>query len=260
MPEDTTAIYYTGVAAANAKNYTAAIANYSKLVTTNYSNNARVYLDLSSLYLANKDTVGATKVVSEGVTKYPSNALLAQRQIELALQTGKQEDLVNKLQAAISNDPKNKALYYYAGLTYSQIAEAAQRDLTKAKDAASKTAAQQKKTENYNKAAEMYKKALEIDPNYFEANLNIGYVIINPAIELYNAANKLPANKQKEYEAAIAKANVQFDLAKPYLQKAVDLNPKSADALKNLKTYYLGKRDTAHANEIQKQIDALPAQ
>ena len=87
--------------------------------------------------------------------------------------------------------------------------------------------------------------------------MNLGYDLINPAIDTYNGANQLPANKQKEYDVQIAKANALFDLAKPYLLKAVELNPKSVDALANLKTYYIGKKDMANANDIQKKIDAL---
>lgn len=260
LPEDTNAIYYTGLAAANAKNYPAAITNYNKLVTTKYSKNAGVYMDLSSLYLANKDTTNALKSVSEGITKYPSNTDLRKREIEISLQTGKEKEVIQKIQAALTADPKNKTLYYYAGLTYSQTAEAIIKEQAKAKDAAAKNTLQQQKVENYDKAAEMYKKALEIDPNYFEANLNLGYVILNPAIDAYNAANKLPANKQKEYDAAITKANAQFDLAKPYLVKAADLNPKSVDALTNLRTYYLGKKDNVNAEATKKKIDALNGQ
>ncbi|MBB6109566.1 Tetratricopeptide repeat-containing protein [Mucilaginibacter lappiensis] len=260
LPEDTNAIYYTGLAAANSKNYPAAITNYNKLVTTKYSKNAGVYMDLSSLYLANKDTTNALKSVSEGITKYPSNTDLRKREIEISLQTGKEKEVIQKIQAALTADPKNKTLYYYAGLTYSQTAEAIIKEQAKAKDAAAKNTLQQQKVENYDKAAEMYKKALEIDPNYFEANLNLGYVILNPAIDAYNAANKLPANKQKEYDAAIAKANAQFDLAKPYLVKAADLNPKSVDALTNLRTYYLGKKDNVNAEATKKKIDALSGQ
>ncbi|NCD71958.1 tetratricopeptide repeat protein [Mucilaginibacter agri] len=257
LPEDTNAIYYTGLAAANANMLPEAITNYNKLLTTNYSGKERVYTDLSSLYLMNKDTVGALKVVSDGVAKYPTNADFRRREVEIYLQTGRQKEVTDKINAAIANDPKNKSLYYYGGLTYSTAAESAAKDLKTAKDPAAKATAQKSKEENYAKAAEMYKKALEIDPNYFEANLNLGYVLINPAIDLYNAANKLPANQQKAYDAAVAKAGAQFDLAKPYLLKAVELNPKSYDALNNLKTYYLGKKDAAHAAEIQKQIDAL---
>ncbi|WP_121811901.1 tetratricopeptide repeat protein [Mucilaginibacter kameinonensis] len=259
LPEDTNAIYYTGLAAANGKNYPAAISNYSKLVTTKYSKNAGVYLDLSSLYLASKDTAGALKTVSEGVSKYPANSELRKREIEISLQTGKEKEVTDKIQAALANDPKNKTLYYYAGLTYSQTADNYAREAAATKDAAAKAKLQASKAEAYTKAGEMYKKALEIDPNYFEANLNYGYVILNPAIDAYNAANKLPANKQKEYDAAIAKAKAQFEQAKPYLAKAVELQPKSLDALQNLRTYYLGVKDDANASKLKAQIDALPA-
>jgi hypothetical protein len=250
LPEDTNAIYYTGLAAANSKNYPAAISNYSKLLTTKYSKNAITYLDLSSLYLASKDTANALKTVSDGVVKYPSSSELRKREIEISLQTGKEKEV---------NDPKNKTLYYYAGLTYSQTGDGYVTAQKAAKDPAAKAKLQASKAEAYGKAGEMYKKALELDPNYFEANLNLGYIILSPAIDLYNAANKMPANKQKEYDAAVAKAKAQFDLAKPYLVKAVELQPKSIDALQNLRTYYQGVRDDANAAKIKAQIDALPA-
>jgi Flp pilus assembly protein TadD len=126
-----------------------------------------------------------------------------------------------------------------------------------AKDAAGKAALLKARNDNYAKAAEMYRKAVELDPNYFEANLNLGYVLLAPGLADYNDAQKLPVNKQKEYNAMMAKASSEFDAAKPYLLKAVELNPKSSEALNNLWTLYKGKRDEAHATEIKKQIDAL---
>jgi len=257
MPEDTNAIYYTGLAAANSQNWDAAIANYNKLVTTNFSQKQRAYSDLSNFYLAKKDTAGAVKVMTEASAKYPNDANLSKRLIELNLQMGKKDEVLANIQKAIANDPKNKTLYYYAGVTYTQVAEEAAKKIASAKTPADKATLQKSKDDNMAKAVEMYKKALEVDPDYFEANLNLGYVLITPAIEIYNAANKLPVSKQKEYNAEMAKANVQFDAAKPYLQKAVDLNPKSVDALTNLKTYYLGKKDITNANKIKQQIDAL---
>jgi len=260
LPEDTNAVYYTGLSAANSNNYPAAITNYTKLLTLKFSKTQSIYLDLSSVYLLSKDTTNALKTVTEGVAKFPNSSELRKREIEISLQTGKEKEVLDKIQKALAADPKNKTLYYYAGLTYSQTAEAIIKEQAKTKDPIAKNKLQATKVENYNKAAEMYKKALEIDPNYFEANLNIGYVIINPAIDDYNAANKLPANKQKEYDVAIAKAKAQFEAAKPYLLKAADLNPKSIDALTNLRTYYLGVKDDANANKIKAQIDALPKQ
>ncbi|MGZ3944834.1 MAG: tetratricopeptide repeat protein [Mucilaginibacter sp.] len=271
MPDDTNAIYYTALSATNAgekdpKYYPLAITNYNKLLTTKYSGNSKAYLDLSSIYLLTKDTVNALKIAGEGVVKYPGNSDLRKREIEIALQSGKQNDVLTKVQAAITNDPQNKLLYYYLGLTYSQVAEAANARADAAKVEATKTAEHATALANYVKASEAYKKALDIDPNYFEANMNMGYVLIRPALDIFNAANKLPASKQKEYEAAIAKSNAQLELAKPYLQKAVDLQPKDLNALTNLRNYYRAKIDPAHtaenkakAADLKKQIDALPA-
>ena len=262
-PQDTNAIYYTAIAAANAgikdpaKYNPLAIANYKLLTATKYSNNAKVYMDMSTLYLIGKDTVNALKAVGEGVSKFPTNNDLRKREIEIALQSGKQGDVLTKIQSAITNDPKNKTLYYYEGLTYSQIADEADAASAKAKDPASGSTAHQTALDNYTKAADMYKKAIEIDPNYFEANLNLGYVLVRPAIDAYNAANKLPANKQKEYDAAIAKAGAKFSVAKPYLLKAVELRPDSKDALTNLLSYYRGTKDNANAAKLKQQIDAL---
>jgi tetratricopeptide (TPR) repeat protein len=258
LPEDTTAIFYTGLAAYNSKNYPAAIANYSKLVTTKYSAGERIYDELSGMYLVNKDTTGALKALGEGLVKYPNSSTLRKKEIEIALQTGKSQEVLSKITAAIANDPKNKALYYYAGLVYSQTGDAAAEKVKTTKDAPGKAALKAKKTENYDKAGEMYKKALEIDPNYFEANLNLGYILLSPAIESFNAANNLPgtATAQKQYDALMAKSSVQFDAAKPYLQKAVDLKPGSRDALANLITYYRGKKDQANVDKYTKLMDA----
>jgi tetratricopeptide (TPR) repeat protein len=257
LPEDTNAILYTGLAAAGAKNYPAAITNYNKLVTTKYSKAEGVYNDLVLLYLNTKDTTNALKTITDALVKYPNSADLRRTEIEISLQQGKQKEVLDKITSAIANDPKNKNLYYYAGLVYSNIGDAASQKIAKA-TTANKAALQAEKDQNFQKAGDMYKKALEIDPNYFEANLNLGYVIISPAIDAYNAANKLPTNQQKAYDAAMAKTNAQFDLAKPYLLKAVELNPKSYDALNNLLTYYKGKKDTANIAKINAQIAALP--
>jgi len=254
---DTSAIYYAGISAAAASNYKAALDQYKKLLSTNFSENDKVYTDMSSLYLLAKDTINAVNIAAEAVKKYPNNTDLRKKEIEISLQTGRVQQVLDKILAAITADPKNKTLYVYAGLTYSQAAEASAAKISKTKDAATLATLQKERADNYAKAADMYKKAIEIDPNYFEAILNIGYVILNPAIDTYNAAQQLPAAKQKEYDAALAKSKAQFDAAKPYLEKATELQPNNADAWSNLKTYYIGVQLPAKANEVQKKIDEL---
>ncbi len=49
----------------------------------------------------------------------------------------------------------------------------------------------------------------------------------------------------------------EFDRALPYLQKAVELNPKSEMSLTNLKKYYQVNNNTAKIAEIDAKIKAL---
>ena len=273
LPTDTTAMYYTGLAAVQAKKYPEALANYNKLLPTQFSKRESIYLDMSTLYLQQNDTTNALKYATEGVEKFPSNSDLRRREIEIGLQTGKAQEIVGKIQAAIGNDPKNKTLYYYAGLTYTSFGNNVADDITKLKKTeganlkestlpafvAKLTPLQAKKDDYMAKAVDMYKKAIELDPAYYEANLNMGFSILAQAIDTYNFANSyLPASKQKEYTAALAKVATVAENAKPYLLKAIELKPTSIDALRNLKNYYLVTKNTAEANATQKKIDALP--
>ena len=231
-PGDTTITYYAGLSAINAKNYKAGIQKYEDLIKSNFSANKQVYLDLSRLYMMQNDTAKAIKYAADGAAKFPNDAALATQEIELSLMAGKQKEVISKIEAQVQKDPKNKLLPFYLGIAYN-----ASNDIEKAMAA--------------------YKQALAIDPEFGDANLNLGGLYLNNGIENYNAANKLPQNKQKEYDTMMKKANSQFDTALPYLQKAVELNPKSKIALDNLKTYYIIKKNQAKVDEITKKISAL---
>jgi tetratricopeptide (TPR) repeat protein len=269
---DTTAVYYSALAAgqagnANSKFYAYAITDYNKLLATNFSQNLKIYNYLATLYMLTKDTVNALKTINAGVEKYPGNSTLREVQVRTALLAGKQAEIIGQIDAAITNDPKNKLLYYYKGLTYSRIGDDAESKSGKAKDKAAQASLHKESLDDYAKAADAYKKAIEVDPDYFDANLNLGNALMKPAIDLYNQANSLPSTAtQKQYDDLRLKADASFEIAKPYLQKAVDLDPKSSNALSNLRNYYRGKYDPANkdankakADDLKKQIDALPA-
>jgi tetratricopeptide (TPR) repeat protein len=230
-PADTLLTYYSGLAAINAVDYTSAIKRYEELLTTDYSANREIALDLSKLYSMQKDTVNAIRIASVYATKFNDQALATQ-EIELSLMSGKQKQVIERILAQITLDPKNKLEHFYLGIAYDALKE-------------------------FKKAEDAYKKAIDLDSNYFDATLNLGSGILNNGIDLYNKANTLPANKQKEYDAAMKAAFVEFDRAFPYLDKAVKIDPKSLNALQNLKTYYVIKKNTAKVAELTKQISAL---
>jgi Flp pilus assembly protein TadD len=264
VPNDTSLMLNAAIAATSANNYPAAISSYNTLLASNYTAKNKVYNDLPRIYLMNKDSAGAMKVIDEALVKYPTNGDLRKEEIEIALQTGKLNDITGKLDAAIANDPKNKVLYYYQGLTYTQIGDAANANSKKLKDTdPAKKSTYQTANDNYTKAQASFKKALDIDPSYFEAVNGMGFVLMRPAVDDFNLARETKDDKQ--YTMLRKKADAEFEEAKPYLQKAVDLKPTSVDALTNLRNYYRGVSDPAHATEnaakaadLKKQIDALP--
>lgn len=258
-PGDTTAILYTGLSAANSNNFDGAIASYKKLLATDYKGKAGLYGDLTYYYIQKHDTTAAIKNLEEAAAKYPSDPSFSKRIIEMNLAMGKQAEVLAKIEGAIANDPKNKTLYYYGGATYAQVADAAGRKIKGTKDAAQIAAFTKTRDDNNKKAEDLYRRALEIDPNFPEVNLNLGFLLLSPAIDIYNLAVKIPVEKQKEYDAAMAKANAMAAAAKPFLIKAVELNPKSIDAHTNLLNYYITQRDTDKSNELKKKIADLQA-
>jgi tetratricopeptide (TPR) repeat protein len=232
IPGDTTATYGAGVTAMYAKDYKKSLAKYGELTKTNFSGLPEIYANMAYMHIMQKDTASAIKVLSEGSTKFPDNKDLATREIEYSLMSGRDKEVISKLAAQVQKNPTNKLFPYYLGVAYNN-------------------------TKDYTKAEEAYLKALAIDPNYSDAAINLSSIIMNNGITIYNKSNKLPASKAAEAAAAKKKAMAEFDRALPYLQKAVDLNPKSAAALSNLKQYYSINNNTAKVNEIDAQIKAL---
>jgi tetratricopeptide (TPR) repeat protein len=230
-PGDTTITYYAGLSAINAKNYKAGIQSYESLIKTNFSANSQIYLDLSRLYTMEGDTARAIAVASEGATKF-NDANLATQEIELSLMSGKQKEVIARISEQAQKDPKNKLYPYYLGIAYSTIGESS-------------------------KAEEAYLTALKIDPNFADASTNIGGIILNKGINLFNKANQLPQNQQKEYDAMIKIGELELEKALPYLIKSNELDPKSRIALENLKTYYIIKRNQEKVTEISAKLENL---
>src|SRR3546814_8917690 len=99
------------------------------------------------------------------------------------------------------------------------------------------------------KAEAAYRKAIDISPDYLDANINLGGLILNKGIDHFNKTNNasLP---QAEYDAEIKKAYDIFDSALPYLEKAVKLDGSSYLALTNLKKYYEIKEEDRKSTRL----------
>ena len=80
-------------------------------------------------------------------------------------------------------------------------------------------------------------------------------MLFNEGAELVNQANGLPASKQKEFDDLKKKYDSKFNEAKPYFEKAFQLNPKDLATLQNLKQVYTRLNDLTKAAEMKKIIE-----
>jgi tetratricopeptide (TPR) repeat protein len=231
IKNDTLLTYYAAIAAVNDQKYDTAIEYYTKLIPIDsFSTRDQVILDVSRIYLLKNDTVNAIKYAEMGNKLYPNNNDLATQYIELNLVSGNMDKVLTNINDQVQRDPNNKNLHYYLGIVYNDS--------------------------DPKKAEEAYKKAIELDPNFGDAYINLGGVILNRGIAIYNEIN-MKNITQAEWEKEVKAAYEIFDQALPVLEKAVELNPKNYIAVSNLLKYYQIKEDEAKIKELTALLDTL---
>jgi tetratricopeptide (TPR) repeat protein len=208
---DTLAIFNAALSAQNAKNYPKAIEHYNKLVELNYPQ-PLIYSSLASIYLASQDTAKAFEIIADGRKKNPQDFDLLISETNIYLGAKKIDLAMNNLKEAVKTDPSNPTIHYAAGTIYDQMG-------------------------NKDDAEKSYIKAIELNPDYFEANYNLGALYVNKAAEIQNEANKLKLG-DPQYDVMKKQADDILSSSLPYLEKATVLDPKDKSTLLALKEIY----------------------
>lgn len=230
LPSDTTFILNTIAADSRAKDTLGIIYSYQKL--NRLSKKAQYYYYIATLQKAKKDSIGYRTTLDSGLKAFPKDNSLVVEDLNYTLAHEKGSSKIAKIKKAIDLDPSNTSLYVVMGSAYEQL---------KKPDSAIVT----------------YKIAVLKDPNSFEANFNLGAIYFNQAAATIASANKLPANKVKEYDAAVVKFKRQLEEARPYLEKASTINPKDISTLRSLREIYTRNNQLDKAKEIKAKMDAL---
>lgn len=189
-----------------------------------------LFLSLANIQKKEGDLPGAIKTIAEGRKIFPADNKLIISQLDLYLGSDQVKEASELIELAIASDPTNSNLHFAKGTLFDKMG-------------------------NKDVAAQSYKKAIELNNSYFDANYNLGAMYFNQAAEMVNAANNLPPNKVKEYDAAKAKYEAKFREAMPYLEKAHEINPKDVSTMESLKQLYarLGQLDKSAA--MKKKIE-----
>lgn len=233
MPGDTTLTYYAGLAAIQNNDYQNGIEKYKQLLDKKtYSQHKAVLVDLPKLYLSLKDTTSALEYAALAAKEYPAEKDAVIQNIELNLIVGNEAKIITEIENQIAKDGKNKNLYYYLGIAQSA-------------------------NNNADKAYEAYKKAIEIDPNYNDANLNAGVVLMNAIREQLQKVNDDKTLSNSQYTAKVAELKEKIKPAEAHFLKVIETDPKNESALKGLKGLYDFLQLEDKGKAIQEKLDAL---
>lgn len=173
---------------------------------------------LAQTQLELTDTVGYVETMRKGLELYPNepyysvnliNTYIAQEKTDLAIQT---------LEEAIKRSPNNAQLYDVMG----KLHENEGRE---------------------EEAIASFSKALEVDPEYGEANYDMGRVYYNQAVTIKTGENISSENDQKAEEL--------FRKALPYMLKAYEKDPEQTYYL--LGNIYYQLRMNAEYDELMKK-------
>lgn len=214
---DTLAMYNAGLAAEQIDDSETALAQYKKAADTGYMG-AQLYLFMANILQKQEKDEEYLAIVQEGRAKYPDDANLIVYELNYYLKNQKFDEAEDNLLLAIEKEPDNKSLHFSLGVVYDNLG-------------------------NKEKAVDAYESALEIDPEYFDANYNLGALYFNQGVEMNNAANDIKDNKK--YEAARAEAKKIFEKSLPYLEKSHQLDANDVGAIQSLMQLYalLGQND-----------------
>jgi tetratricopeptide (TPR) repeat protein len=222
-------MYYAAQAEGN---YTDAKTYINKLISLNFRD-PRIYADMATILLMEKDTAAALSYVEKGRAIKEDDKNLINMELDIYLKQGKLQLLLDKLNVAIEGDPENKIYYFARAVSYEGLG-------------------------NTEKAEADYKKATEVDPDYYDAFYNVGVMYVNkcnPLIEQYQKTYKqsdidtLEATMDKYYKIAIVNFEKAFE--NPMMSTA-----EKVDLAGTMKRIYKKIANTAKEGEMKAFIES----
>ncbi len=209
---DTISMFNAAVSAGLAGENEKALDYYDKVLELDYSN-PEIYISMSEINKAMGDTTEALEVLKTAREIYPENFDLLISETNIYLARNDTKKALENLEKAIEKDKTNPTIFFAVGTNYDQLGM-------------------------FEKAEDAYKNAINLDPDYFEANYNIGALYVNKAAKILEKANDLPLDAVDEYDAEKAKADDLLKKSLPYLEKAIELQPNDVNTLVSLKEIY----------------------
>lgn len=129
---------------------------------------SNIYLLLAQAYEKQGKKQEQLKIIEEGKRKFPDDKNLTNAQLNYYLHSGKQSEMIAKLEDAISKDPNNASLPFNLGIVYRDLSALDQEPTPETE-------------QNFSKAEANLKKAIELDPSNLDYQFELGALYYNKA-------------------------------------------------------------------------------
>ncbi|MFN4082315.1 MAG: hypothetical protein ACK4K9_01655 [Bacteroidia bacterium] len=266
-------VLYMAYAAIQGDKRTKAKELINKLMNLNYDDPV-IYIQMIVMNLEDGDTTAALSYIDKAKVKFPTNKDIINTELNIYLSQGKQDILLEKLNAAIESDPYTATLYFVRGNVYDNYAASEYKKAKTIRDAVTglrkkaltekdpakkqmlnKQANDKQNEENqlnkrgmeFTKKAEAdYAKVIELEPSNIDAYFNLGAITNNKTTDIAERINNITAATQAEYDKKYKPLKTQLDsilnIALGYFNEALALaeqKPEDNDENKKIKKAYL---------------------
>lgn len=257
--KDTINLYYAASTYVNAKEYDEALKLYYELKTLNYSGKGTSYYATNKL--TNKEDEYLTaqerdRFVKIGTHEKPRAEAVPSKRGEIyknialiLVQNGKTEEAKKAISDARKANPEDTSLTLTEANLYLEtkdfetykklIAEVLEKNPNDA-DLIFNLGVLSANAKNPVDAEKYYKRVIEINPKYTNAYINLAALKLENEKVLIDEMNKLGTTPKdmKRYDELKTKRENLFRSTIPFLQKAVELDPKNTDVAKTLLNVY----------------------
>jgi len=201
------------------------------------SKKSEIVKNIALIYVSKNDNDNALAAMQEARAESPDDINLLLSEANIYYKMGNKEEFKRLLELATSKDPKNPELQYNLGVIASE-------------------------SDHPEDAMGYYKKAIELDPNYINAYINSAALVLNKEQALIEEMNGLGTSKKDDlrYDELRQMRQDVYKDAIPYLEKALEIDPKNISAAKTLHNIYGVTGEKAKHDVMQKIVDALESE
>ncbi|MFV8370023.1 tetratricopeptide repeat protein [Flavobacterium sp. LB2R40] len=273
--KDTINLYYAASTYVNAKEYDTALKLYDDLKILNYSGIGTSYFAVNKL--TNEEDLFTTtqerdRMVKLGTHEKPRTEVIPSKRGEIyknialiLVEKGKTEEAKKAISEARRANPEDTSLTLTEANLYLEtkdfdmykklIAEVLEKNPNDA-DLIFNLGVLSANAKNVADAEKYYKKVIEINPKYINGYINLAALKLENEKAIIDEMNKLgtSAKDMKRYDELKKKREDLFRSAIPFLQKAVELDPKNTDVSKTLLGVYSALEMTAEYKALKAKL------